>query len=258
MKNHFFFPYTGNKRNEVGEIHDKIKNKLSGITTIIEPFCGSSAFSFYLSTLYPGRFKYILNDNNEHLVQLYHIAQSPEKFNKLVDELREVISSLNKEKYIQILNTGGLIGYILSNYIYCIRPGLFPISKNGHIKTIDAFIKAPIIHFLRHESVSISNIDAVSVYEKHMNNETDLIFLDPPYVMLNNDAYANTTFNIYEYLNEKSIQDSKAYIVLVLELSWIIKLLFKKEVPFMVTYEKQYQTSKKSTVHAIISNRNSI
>jgi len=250
MKNHFFFSYVGNKRDEVGIIHDKIKNKLDGIKTIVEPFCGSSAFSFFISTLYPKRFNYILNDNNENLVKLYHIAQNKNKFEKLVKQLKIILKDLNKEKYNVIIKSGGLIGYILSNYIFKIRAGLFP--NTDHIKTIDAFENAPIIHFLRTENVVITNLDAVKVYEK-FNSSSCLVFLDPPYVMLNNNYYTNATLNIYEYLNDHPILKMKAFIILVLEWSWIIKLLFKDTVRFL--YDKKYQTSKKNTIHAIISNR---
>ena len=68
MKNHFIFSYAGNKRNEVEQIFDKID--LKDIDTIIEPFCGSSAMSYYLSTLYPKKFKYILNDNSKEIYNI--------------------------------------------------------------------------------------------------------------------------------------------------------------------------------------------
>jgi hypothetical protein len=71
--------------------------------------------------------------------------------------------------------------------------------------------------------------------------------------MLNNDFYANATLNIYEYLHHNSIKKEKAFIVLVLEWSWIIQLLF--EGCKVSTYDKTYQTTKKKTTHAIISNR---
>ena len=63
MKNHFLLPYPGNKRNEVEGLYNEIINKLDDITTIIEPFYGSSAFSYYILTKHPKRFQYILNDN---------------------------------------------------------------------------------------------------------------------------------------------------------------------------------------------------
>jgi hypothetical protein len=100
MKNHFFFSYSGNKRDEVETIHEALKNNLNNITTIIEPFCGSSAFSFYIASLYPGRFNYILNDNNKYLIELYTIAQSPRKFNILVERIRRLLNNINNLAFI--------------------------------------------------------------------------------------------------------------------------------------------------------------
>ena len=97
MKNHFFFGYAGNKRNECETIYDEIKNKLDNITTIIEPFCGTSAFSYYLSLKCPKQFKYVLNDNNIFLIQLYVIAKDEKKLEKLIKLLDEKIKGINKE-----------------------------------------------------------------------------------------------------------------------------------------------------------------
>ena len=68
-KNHFFIPYAGNKRSEVEKIYDSIKDKLNDIEYIVEPFCGTSAFSYYMSLRHPKQFKYILNDNNKYLIE---------------------------------------------------------------------------------------------------------------------------------------------------------------------------------------------
>ena len=73
MKNHFIFPYAGNKREEVERIYEKID--LTNITTIIEPFCGTSAMSLYISLKNPKIYKYILNDNNTFLTELYMILK---------------------------------------------------------------------------------------------------------------------------------------------------------------------------------------
>ena len=48
MKNHFFIPYSGNKREEVDKIYDLMKDNIKNDTIIIEPFCGTSALSFYI------------------------------------------------------------------------------------------------------------------------------------------------------------------------------------------------------------------
>jgi site-specific DNA-adenine methylase len=44
MKNHFFYPYFGNKREEVEHIYNL--SDLNNIDTIVEPFCGSCAVSY--------------------------------------------------------------------------------------------------------------------------------------------------------------------------------------------------------------------
>jgi site-specific DNA-adenine methylase len=45
------------------------------IWNIVEPFCGTS-MSYYIHTLHPLEFKYILNDNNQHLIELYNILKT--------------------------------------------------------------------------------------------------------------------------------------------------------------------------------------
>lgn len=44
-KNHFVLQYEGNKRNEVDIIYKMIEN--FEVKNIIEPFCGTCAFSFF-------------------------------------------------------------------------------------------------------------------------------------------------------------------------------------------------------------------
>ena len=77
MKNHFYIPYFGNKRSEVKNIVNCIP-KLETFKTIIEPFCGSCAISYYIWTLYPDK-KFILNDNNTYLKEMYDIIKDDEK-----------------------------------------------------------------------------------------------------------------------------------------------------------------------------------
>ena len=47
--NQCIYSYRGNKRCECDDIYKIIENNLEGIDTIIKPFCGSSAFSYYIS-----------------------------------------------------------------------------------------------------------------------------------------------------------------------------------------------------------------
>lgn len=147
-KNHFFMGYAGNKRNEVGTIYDSIKDKLTDIDYIVEPFCGTSAFSYYMSLKHPNKFKYILNDNNNYLIELYKTAQDDDKFNELIVEINNKIIDIDKEKYNTIIKQPGLSSYVIKNTFYAIRPGLFPLDKK--MRTDYNYLKdTPIIKFLK-------------------------------------------------------------------------------------------------------------
>ena len=64
MKSHFYMSYFGNKRMEVETIFNN--QDFTNITTVIEPYCGSCAMSYYISTQY-SNIDYVLNDNNGYL-----------------------------------------------------------------------------------------------------------------------------------------------------------------------------------------------
>lgn len=252
-KNHFFTSYFGNKRNECGNIYEQLNNKLDDVEYIIEPFCGSSAISYYISLKHPKKFKYILNDNNKHLMECYKIFKDEIKLNKFIDDLNKLVVGLNKEKYLSIIKENTPEGWFIKHKLYCIRPGLYPIDydlkKNKDFKIL---LDTPIINFLRTEDIEFKNGDAVQLISQYKDNDKALIILDPPYVQLNNDFYLEGDTNIYEYLYSNNIKDMNSKILLILEDNWIIKLLFPDTVK--QTYNKIYQTNKKKTSHIIVSN----
>ena len=142
--------YFGNKRREVEGLYNEIKHKLPNIEYIIEPFCGSSAFSYYISTQHPGKYKYILNDNNEHLIELYKICLDEQKLDNLIIELANLLINLTKEKYDKLAKIDTLINWVFIHIIYNIRPGIW--MRDRKIKTSFEYLKqAPIIKFLQTE-----------------------------------------------------------------------------------------------------------
>ena len=96
MKNHFITSYAGNKREECEEIY-RICN-FDGITTIVEPFCGSSAISYYISLHYPSKFKYILNDNNKFLIELYKIMKDEDLYTEFMTEIENKVEEVKNSK----------------------------------------------------------------------------------------------------------------------------------------------------------------
>ncbi len=258
MKNHFLIPYYGNKRQEVKNIYEAIKDKINKYKTIVEPFCGSSALSYYIwLNNKDAKIKYILNDNNKLLVELYNIAKDDNKLNKLYFDLRDIYEKIKcKDDYMKIVEKAkndDLLSWVYVHKIYSIRPALYPETRLIKIDRIDSLLNAPIIDFLRNANVEISNKDALDVYNEYVNDSKAFIFLDPPYLMSNNTWYKEPTLNIYEYLSDNDISNKKALICLCLENNWIIKLLFKNKKN--KTYEKTYETTKKLTEHIIILNK---
>lgn len=265
MKNHFFIPYAGNKRNEVDRIYDNILLK-PNITTIIEPYCGTSAMSYYIWTKNKDKnYHYILNDNNNHLTDLYNIAKDEIKLKKLYNDLQKIYNDIfnleteqkKKEAYDKLKLTDNLENWLFLHKIYNIKAGLYSsLDKNNKrkcsLKTLDSIINAPIIDFLREANVSILNNNALDVYKQYKDNENAFIFLDPPYMISYNSDYQSPTLEIYEYLYNNKITDSNSYIILCLENMWIIKLLFNGCT--MIVYNKKYEATKRSTEHVIIKN----
>ena len=250
MKNHFLYSYAGNKRQEVEEIEKSIN--FEGITTIIEPFCGSSALSVFLAKKYPKRFKYILNDNDPFLIKLYNLMLDVELFKKFEEDINELCKTIvDKESYYKLTKNGTFEGEFISNKIYNFKQGMY---KLNYIYKPIKFIDCEIVKFLRNNDVEILNMDAIDLYEQHYNEEETLIFLDPPYLNSHNEFYSNKkNTNIYEYLYNKPITDNKNNVVIVLERKWIIELLFQKFK--FIEYGKIYQTNKKKTTHIIIRNK---
>lgn len=211
-KNHFIFGYAGNKRRDVFTIVSHLN--LDDIVTIVEPFCGTSALSCYLSQIYPNRFIYRLNDNDSRLIELYFLLQNEEKTKKLEDEYNEAIKDLTKEKYYEIINSDTMVGYILARKHYYMRIGTFDTTRKP---TKAHFCDAHIVKFLRTETIELSNIDGETVMKEYIQSPSSIIYLDPPYLKTNNKGYYSNhgnLFGIYQYLESPDIKNYKCQIYL--------------------------------------------
>jgi len=246
-KNHFIIGYKGNKREEIKYIIKDID--FTNIKYIVEPFCGSSALSYHLSLLYPNKFKYILNDNNNNLIKLYNIMKDPKKilFFKVMIEL--LMKNINKIKYLNLVDD--VYKYYIHHKIYKIMPGLFPNDNRKY----NLNLKGPIINFLQNEKVKIYNIDAIDIYDKYKNKKNALIFLDPPYLF--NTAIGEygkqCNYNIYEHVYYNKMENENAIILFCIEKNWMIDLLFNKFK--IIKYNKTYRNKNRKTTHIIINNK---
>jgi site-specific DNA-adenine methylase len=250
MKNHFFVAYAGNKRTECDEIYKELEGKINEIDTIIEPFCGTSAISFYLSLKHPLKYKYILNDNDKYLIESYKIFKDDDALKKFIEKLNIECKDIDKEKYMKIIKEDTHMAWFIKRKIYAIRPGLFKLDyKYKDFKTL---LECPLIHFLRTENIEFTNLDGIETLKKYKDDEKNLIILDPPYLELCNDYYNDCDVNVYEYLYYNNIVAMPSKIFLILNDSWIIKLLFKDNIKKI--YNKMYQPNKRKVSHLLITN----
>lgn len=254
MKQHFVMAYAGNKREEVEAIYDNIN--FTNINTIIEPYAGTCAISYYISTKHPKQFTYIINDLNKNMYKLYNILTNKDEIIKFEKEVNDVAKTIiNKDTYkdaIKNMNTCP-ISWFISNKIYTIRPALYRLNyKYSYIKIMDY----PVISFFQNEKIIFSNEEGLNILKKYENDKSALILLDPPYLLSCNDYYDEAKTqqqNIYEYIHNNDIKKKKAKIAIIVARNWIIDLLFQK-FKNKVEYDKLYQCSKKTVKHTIIKN----
>jgi len=182
--NHFIIPYFGNKRGEMKFILPMIKTLLDSdkIKYIVEPYCGTSAFSYTISKLYPEKFTYVLNDNNEYLIELYDIMTDDNKINDFNKKIDEMLIDLDKKKYKELPND--IYRFYLYSKVSNFRQGLYPLD--GHNKTYGSYHisrKHDIVNFMREENVMMFNEQALDIYKCYKDRDDCFIFLDPPYLL---------------------------------------------------------------------------
>lgn len=239
--NHFYTSYFGNKRTEVKYIYDLLD--LTNITTIIEPFCGSCAISYYIASLHPGKFKYVFNDNDHYLKDMYEIIINEKKLNNfqmVVDNLVNNIHS--KDEYNTIVRQKNIYSWYIKNKVYCIRPGLYKVDfKYDSFKS--DILKAPICDFFikEQQNITFTSNDANECYLNYKDDINNVIILDPPYLTSNNSFYSHPSLDIFNYLFEHSINDEKAHIYLIIEKTFIMAKLFDNL--NLCVYGKEYQTN---------------
>lgn len=250
--NHFLFSYLGNKRREFNDIYDRFKiiNEDGVIDKIYEPFCGSFAFSYFLSTIEPNKYEYHLNDGDSNLILLCQTAQDDVKFQNLIDELNDMTLILNKENYNLWLKDPSLKCYVFTSKCHGYRKGVYPLNKPPDFNKMKL---CPVIKFLKTEKIIFTN-NIITKIDDIYDKPEFFIFTDPPYLSQCDRLYKIENFNIYEYLYYNPISLLEAKIMLVLEDVWMVRIIFKDNIK--KTYNKKYELSQKKTKHLIIDNHN--
>jgi len=272
MKNHFFFKYTGNKRSEVVTIYNQIN--FDNINTIVEPFCGSCAVSYYIWTQNKDKnYKYILNDIDPNLISLLRLIKEgnykdvEDDVNKIREEILTYEDDMESAKkiYLEYIKKNNISSYFLSHKYYALRPALFP-SRKQDFKNFYSKIdisQHPVYEFFTNADIELYNEDAFNIIDKY-DYETSFMFLDPPYIERDNTNYIKITnkniSNIYETLYYKKLNNLKCKMMICHEYNWIFKLLFYDYINDDDKYQKIYSqnisanTWRKKTYHICAKN----
>lgn len=197
----FYFSYGGNKRSDIKFFKNAIK--LDWIETIVEPFCGSCAFSHYCFKKLNFNKNYLMNDNDMFLINFLNTIKNKSWiiFNDCINFLKENEKIINDDKnffskYIQ-LNKNYLIflNYWLHR-CYIRRVGVLSVFyKNNKLNLNDEKIKKYFDTLRKHDlffcndKINYTNDDYLITFEKFKNDENAFLFLDPPYLWSDNKFY---------------------------------------------------------------------
>ena len=253
MKNHFFFPYSGNKRQEVERLYKTVENKIDDINIMIEPYCGSCAFSYYVWTQNKDKdIKYILNDMDFHLTELLKMAKdSPDELQFINENINEFCKTMTKETY-NLKIKDGVAGYILGN-LYCgMRNNIYPQNnKVGHRN----ILKCPFMDFLQNANIEIKEKDGLELIKEYVDDKHTLIFIDPPYILGCNSMYKTKSTDIYKFFSKHDLTLFSCHMLICLELNFVTELIFDIEESNI--YDKTYETWQQiKTKHFIYYNQN--
>jgi site-specific DNA-adenine methylase len=247
---HFYFSYFGNKRSEIKHLSFDYK----AFDTIVEPFCGSCAFSFHLfNELGLKDKRYIMADNDKMLIDFLNDVKlhGSKKYFDFVNAIlvkpdfdKEMHNSLvaNKDK--------DLLHRFNFRKAYNFQLGLFP-SRN---------VNKPFIRTKQHQLFDefAKHCEFVHQdFEQTMSGYADkpecLIFLDPPYLNSCNLTYSvHEADNTHYYVRILSFLEGQAKMVMILNSNAMMEFVFGKYIKS--SFDKTYKTTHKKVKHLVIAN----
>ena len=170
-KNTSLFSYFGCKDREMDEIIKNIPENIKNYD-VIEPFCGWFALIRYLINILKIDTNYICNDNDDNLIDLFKCMVNEEENNKVVEEIKNYMIDINKNKYNEIKKIKNNSSYLFARLLYCIRYGLFPTAKKVNINY------ERLKNFIIYKKVNFICCDAYDLIEKNKDNENAFLELN--------------------------------------------------------------------------------
>lgn len=263
---HFPIYFIGNKRKEFKYIEPLLN--FDGIENIIECFCGSSAMSFNIWLKHP-HLNFYLNDNYKALINVYNLLKTND-INDIYDKMNEYKLKYNDpveyKKFGKDCNCNGDdIDPII--YMFLRKSSRFRLGETLNIHyhfstklfTKPTKLQLKFIEFIRSPNVHISNDDWSVLFDKFKNDDKSIFLFDPPYIDSDNSFYNKSGVNkydyyVYEFFTQNKINTFNSHIYFILELIDKNTNIFGND-NIITTYDKYYELSKKTTTHAIYTNK---
>ncbi len=254
----FYFAYIGSKRIDWKFFYEYVN--IENIETIVEPFCGSSTFSYYCFEKLGYDKKFHLNDRDKNLINFLDTIKKKGGIKYFIDKVNALERPKNKEEYKKNCDNK-VYGYYYRNKIYGLRPKAMP-TENRNVK-VDIKKYEKLDAFYVNDKTILSNKDYIEVFDKYKNDKKAFLFLDPPYL-----SSFNAFYDLYsEEVDEKKniIDNTKLFIdiveylkickcrvLLIINKNAITEYLFKDYI--RGEYPKTYQLTKKKCFHLIVCN----
>jgi len=193
MTQNFYYPYQGNKRTEIKHFIERVTTFLDThpeVKNIVEPFCGSCAFSFHVFQKYGNKYNYVMNDNDPKLIEFFtEVKKKTSKpFFDFVNQYwnkpimtQKFFKELIKKKDEDVFH------WFFSQRCYTMYQGQFYTDCRDAQRTFahkgfedrDKFVAC----------CEFSNQDYAAFLEPYQGRKDTLIFWDPPYFQSCNGYY---------------------------------------------------------------------
>jgi DNA adenine methylase len=222
------FRWAGSKRQLLPLLQSLTKN--CEFKRIVEPFCGSAAFTFHVE---PNDF--LLSDQNDWLVNTYiTIRNAPEAFFDILTKIpfedkveyyriRELAPDTD-DKILAAAQFAYLNQHCFNGIFRTNKEGKFNVpysgSKTPSKKTIQSLLEFSA--FLRRGKIVQGDFE--SVVKKNLR-KTDLVYLDPPYVTKRFRIFGEYTATVF---SEQDLQ----------RLSNTLEFIHRRGAKFVLSYQK--------------------
>lgn len=252
----FYFSWYGNKKKECKHLRQWIDREK--YDTIVEPFCGTFAFSlFCYYELGMKDATYVLRDNDKMLIDflLDVKAHGSKTYFDYANTI--VCDSFTKDKHNAIVakRNDDLKAWFYSKKCFQFRPLLFPhrqinkpFVRTKEHERVDAFLKLP--------TVSIACQSYEQTFAQHKGKVRTLLFIDPPYLDSCNETYSAVTNEggdgtaVYRDIKRLVEADTEARALCVLNNNALMSLVFDGHV--LHEYAVKYGNTGRKATHLIV------